>query len=102
VASYHKGTYLAAQYKRLVKRRGKKKALAAIGHSILISAYHVLHDPVSYQDLGGDYLERRHVSTQRPRLSRQLESLAVSGFAMALAGGVLVLIRQRERSRMRA
>jgi transposase len=35
-ASYQKGTYLAAQYKRVVKRMGKKKALVAIGHSILI------------------------------------------------------------------
>jgi transposase len=34
VASHQKGTYLAAQYQRLVKRMGKKKALIAVGHSI--------------------------------------------------------------------
>ncbi len=76
-ASHQKGTYLAAHYKRLVKRRGKKKALVAVGHSILISVYHVLQDRVKYQDLGGDYFERRHVDKQRKRLIRQLESLGV-------------------------
>jgi transposase len=76
-ASHQKGTYLAVQYKRLVKRMGKKKALVAVGHSILIIVYHVLQKRVPYQDLGGDYFERRHVSTQRQRLIRQLEALGV-------------------------
>jgi transposase len=76
-ASHQKGTYLAAQYKRLVKRMGKKKALVAVGHSILVIAYHVLQTRTSYQDLGGDYFERRNVATQRKRLIRQLESLGV-------------------------
>jgi transposase len=40
-ATHQKGTYLAAQYKRLVRRMGKKKALVAVGHSILVIAYHV-------------------------------------------------------------
>src|SRR6266581_3540954 len=74
-ATHQKGTYLAAQYKRLVKRRGKKKALVAVGHSILIIVYHVLQDRRSYQDLGGDYFDRRNVDKQRKRLIRQLESL---------------------------
>jgi transposase len=76
-ASHQKGTYLAAQYKRLVKRMGKKKALVAVGRSILIIVYHVLQDRVKYQDLGGDYFDRRHVDKQRKRLIRQLESLGV-------------------------
>jgi transposase len=76
-ASHQKGTYLAAQYKRLVKRMGKKKALVAVGHSILVIAYHVLQTRTKYQDLGGDYFERRNVATQRKRLIRQLESLGV-------------------------
>ncbi len=76
-ASHQQGTYLAAQYKRLVKRRGKKKALVAVGHSILIIVYHVLQDRRSYQDLGGDYFDRRNVDKQRKRLIRQLESLGV-------------------------
>lgn len=76
-ASHQKGTYLAAQYTRLVKRRGKKKALVAVGHSILVIASHVLQNRTRYQDLGGDYVERHNVDTQRKRLIRQLESLGV-------------------------
>ena len=76
-ASHQKGTYLAAQYKRLVKRMGKKKALVAVGHSILVIAYHVLQTRTPYQELGGDYFERRNVDKQRKRLIRQLETLGV-------------------------
>jgi len=76
-ASHQKGTYLAAQYKRLVKRMGKKKALVAVGHSILVIAYHVLQNRTSYQELGGDYFDRQNVDRQRKRLIRQLESLGV-------------------------
>ena len=76
-ASHQKGTYLAAQYKRLVRRMGKKKALIAVGHSILIMVYYVLQNRTSYQELGGDYFDRRNVDRQRKRLIRQLESLGV-------------------------
>jgi len=76
-ASHQKETYLAAQYKRLVKRMGKKKALVAVGHSILMIAYHVLLTRTPYQELGGDYFERRNGDKQRKRLIRQLESLGV-------------------------
>ena len=76
-ASHQKETYLAAQYKRLVKRMGKKKALVAVGHSMLVMVYHVLQNRVGYQELGGDYFDRRTVDKQRKRLIRQLESLGV-------------------------
>jgi transposase len=76
-ATHQKGTYLAAQYKRLVRRMGKKKALVAVGHSILIMVYHLLQTRTQYQDLGGDYFDRRNVDKQRKRLIRQLESLGV-------------------------
>jgi transposase len=76
-ASPQQETYLAAQDKRLVKRMGKKKALIAVGHSILVIAYHVLQNRTPYQDLGGDYFARRNVDKQRKRLVRQLESLGV-------------------------
>jgi transposase len=45
-------SYLAAQYRRLVKRRGDKKAIVAVAHSLLVIAYHVLRDGVSYRELG--------------------------------------------------
>ena len=76
-ASHQQGTYLAAQYKRLVKRMGKKKALVAVGHSMLVMVYHVLQTRTRYQELGGDYFDRRNVDKQRKRLIRQLESLGV-------------------------
>jgi len=77
VARRQKGRYLWAQYQRLVKRMGKKKALVAVGHSILVIVYHVLTNRASYQELGGDYFERRNVEKQRNRLIRQLESLGL-------------------------
>jgi len=76
-ASHQKGTYLAAQYQRLVKRMGKKKALVAVGHSILVIVYHVLATRTSYQELGGDYFDQRHVAHHRARLIRQLEGLGL-------------------------
>jgi len=76
-ASHQKETYLAAQYKRLVKRMGKKKALVAVGHSILVIAYHVVQKRTPYQDLGGNYFDRRNVDKQRKRLIRQLEGLGL-------------------------
>lgn len=47
-----KGTYLASQYARLRGRRGSKRASVAVGHSILVCAYHVLSEGVPYQELG--------------------------------------------------
>jgi len=76
-ASHQQETYLAAQYKRLVKRMGKKKALIAVGHSILVIAYHVVQTRRPYQELGSDYFVRRNVDKQRKRLVRQLEALGV-------------------------
>jgi transposase len=77
VASHQKETYLAAQYKRLVKRMGKKKALVAVGHTILVIVWHVLKKKTSYQELGGDYFDRRYKDQQKKKLIRQLESLGL-------------------------
>src|SRR6266571_4607471 len=74
-----RGTYLNAQYLRLKSRRGHSKAIVAVAHSILISAYHVLERDQSYEDLGGDYFTFR-VDTEHltRRLVRQLERLGQS------------------------
>ena len=71
-----KDTYLRAQYLRIRHRRGHKKAIVAVAHSILVSAYHVLAKDQSYQELGGDYFLRR-ADRERvtQRLVRQLERL---------------------------
>jgi transposase len=76
-ASHQKGTYLAAQYRRLVKRMGKKKALVAVGHSILVIVYHVLQSRASYEELGGDYFDRQNATLERARLIRKLEALGL-------------------------
>ena len=58
-ASKTKNTYLRAKYHSLVGRRGKKRALIAVGHKILIMAYHILKNGMPYRELGEDYLYRR-------------------------------------------
>src|SRR5687768_5275188 len=53
-------TYFAAQYHRLVGRRGKKSAAVAVGHSIRVVAYHLLDQPGAvYHDLGPRYFDER-------------------------------------------
>ncbi len=71
-----RGTYLNAQYLRLKSRRGHAKAIVAVAHSILVSAYHVLERDQTYEELGGDYFISR-VDTEHltRRLVRQLERL---------------------------
>jgi len=76
-ASHTKNTYLASQYRRLARRMGKKKALVAVGHSILIIVYHVLSTRSHYQELGGDYFERHNTEAQKNRLIRKLEALGL-------------------------
>jgi transposase len=76
-ASHTKLTYLAAQHKRLIRRMGKKKALVAVGHSILVIAYHMLKHRASYHELGGDYFDRQNVEAQRARYIRRLEALGL-------------------------
>ncbi len=81
-AARTKGTYLAAQYRRLAARRGKAKAAVAVGHTILVIAYHVLTEGTTYRDLGGNYFDQRDRQGVTRRLVRRLEGL---GFAVELA-----------------
>ncbi len=67
-ASRAKGTYLQAQYRRLAKRRGRKKALVAVGHTLLVIMYHVLKRGTTYTELGADFLD----GLEPERLTRQL------------------------------
>lgn len=76
-ASHTKNTYLSAQFKKLVKRMGKNKALVAVGHSILIIVYHMLSRKQNYKDLGGDYFDRKNVEAERARLILKLERLGL-------------------------
>lgn len=71
-ASRSKNTYLSARFARLA-RGGKKRAAVAVGHTILVAAYHILKDEVDYRDLGGDYFEKRTEAQTTRRLVKQLE-----------------------------
>jgi transposase len=74
-AARSKNTYVGAQYRRLAARRGTKKAEVAVGHSILVMAYHVLtrHEP--YRDLGKNYFDERDRQAVERRLVARLERL---------------------------
>jgi transposase len=75
-AARGKGTYLASQYARLKGRRGHKKAIVAVAHSILVIAWHLLSTGQPYSDLGADWFLQRHSSeAYRNRLVRQLERM---------------------------
>jgi transposase len=70
-----KQTYLGAQYRRLAARRGAKKAAMAVGHSILVIAYHLLAEGTVYEDLGMHYLDERDRQRVERRLVHRLEGL---------------------------
>jgi transposase len=74
-ASHTKGTYLAAQYRRLAKRRGRKKALIALGHTLLVIVYHVLKRGTTYEELGADFLDRLEPERLTRQLVKRLEAL---------------------------
>jgi hypothetical protein len=57
-ASHTQNTYLASQYRRLAGRRGKKRAVIAVGHSMLVIFYHMLKQGTTYAELGGSFLDR--------------------------------------------
>jgi transposase len=71
-----KTSYLGAQYRRLSPRRGKKRALVAVGHSLLVIFYHMLkNEALEYKDLGVDYFDRLEPERLRRYLVKRLERL---------------------------
>jgi transposase len=74
-ASHTKNTYLAALYRRLAGRRGKKRALVAVAHSILVIYYHMLKNGTTYSDLGGDFFDRLQAQGLTRYYVRRLQAL---------------------------
>ena len=74
-ATHTKGTYLSAQYRRLARRRGKKRALVAVAHTLLVMCYEVLKKGEAYRELGVDYLDKLEPDRRTKQLVRQLEKL---------------------------
>ncbi len=76
-----KDTYLSVHGQRLTRRRGKKRAVVAVAHTILIIAYHVLQRRQPYQDLGSNYFDERERTAIARQSVRRLEQL---GFKVTL------------------
>lgn len=74
-AAHAKDCYLATQYHHLAVRRGKKKAIVAVGHSILVIAYYLLRGETDYKELGGNYYDERQRQAVKRRLVSRLEAL---------------------------
>jgi transposase len=74
-ASRTKKTFYHARYHRLAARRGKKKAIVAVAHSILKTVYHVLKDSVPYKELGADYLNSRMEQKRQKYLKTELQKM---------------------------
>jgi len=78
-AARSRDTYLAAQFWRLARRIGKKKAAVAVGHSILVIAWHLLEGDCDYHDLGSDWFTRRNdTDRHKTHLIKQLQALGYS------------------------
>jgi transposase len=75
-AGRSKNTYLGAHYQRIRGRRGPGRAAVAVGHSILVIAWHLLSTGETFTDLGGDYFDKRRNSpAHQRRLVAQLEAM---------------------------
>jgi transposase len=80
-AAHTKGTYLAAQFHRIAARRGKKRALIAVAHSVLVTGYHMLKHQRHYHELGSDFFDTINRDQVRRRLVQRLAKL---GFDVTL------------------
>ena len=74
-AAHTRDTYLSAQYYRLASRRGSKRAVMAVAHSILVIVYWLLRNGVEYRELGGNYFDERNRAATVRRAVRRIESL---------------------------
>jgi transposase len=74
-AAHTRQSYLAAQYRRLAARRGNKRALIAVAHSLVVIIYHLLREGTIYQDLGPNYYDERRRDATVHRSVRRLERL---------------------------
>ena len=75
VISHTKDNYLSAQYHRLARRIGAKKAIVAVSHSLLVIIYHMLRANQDYHDLGPHFFETLDSTRQRDTAVRRLEAL---------------------------
>jgi hypothetical protein len=73
-ASHAKRSYFRALYHRLVRRRGKNRAIVAVAHSLLVTVYSFTKAGTAFQDLGIDYFDRVNRDALESRLVKRLVS----------------------------
>jgi transposase len=76
-ATRKKDCYLSAQFKRLAARRGIKRAVMAVAHSMLLIGYAMLKTGRSYHDLGGGYLEKINKDQLQRYFVKRLQRLGL-------------------------
>lgn len=74
-ATRTKNTYLRSKYDSLAGRRGKKRALIAVGHKILTATYFILKTKVAYKELGPEFLQEKNKDKQITRYMKRLKEL---------------------------
>jgi transposase len=74
-ASHTRNTYFAALFRRLAAKRGKKRAILAVAHSILVTIYALLKNQRTYQDLGSDYFDKKNADGLKRYCLRKLEAM---------------------------
>jgi len=77
-----RNSFLGEQYRRFSARKGRKRAVVVVGHSILVIAYYLLTRDTDYVDLGVNYLDERHREGARRAAVRRLQAL---GYAVHLS-----------------
>jgi len=74
-ASMKKGSYYKAFYHRLAARKGKKRAIVAVAHALLVTGYMLLSTGKTYADLGDGYFDQLDRERLTKRLVKRLEKL---------------------------
>lgn len=80
--STKRDSYLSALFRRLAARRGNKRATMAVGHAILVIAFHLLKRKTNYVELGANYFDQKNAEALKRSLVRRLERL---GHSVSLA-----------------
>jgi hypothetical protein len=81
-----KGSYFGAQYRRIAARRGKKKTLVAIAHSMTVTIFNILKNQTAYVELGDQFFDKLNPSRVLNRLTRRIQNL---GFQVQLSPATL-------------
>ena len=76
-AAHTKATSLAARFRHLTARKGKKRAIVAVAHTLLVSRYYLLKNQQPYQELRAEFFDRRHAKHVTRYLVKRLARLGL-------------------------